>query len=96
MNAGTRNFLLGALGIGLFLALWETIGQLKLAGISWPPLSAVLEMLADENRWPLFRRAPWKRPRWATSGAPARASASPPWRTCCRRCAAARIAWPRC
>src|SRR5258708_26954496 len=57
MNAGTRNFLLGALGIGLFLALWETIGQLKLAGISWPPLSAVLEMLADENRWPLFRRA---------------------------------------
>src|SRR5260370_24468911 len=57
MNAGTRNFLLGALGIGLFLALWEPIGQLKLAGIGWPPLSAVLEMLADENRWPLFRRA---------------------------------------
>ena len=57
MNAGTRDFLLGALGIGLFLALWETIGQLKLAGISWPTLSAVLEMLADENRWPLFRRA---------------------------------------
>jgi ABC-type nitrate/sulfonate/bicarbonate transport system permease component len=49
--------LLGALGIGLFLALWEAIGQLKLAGISWPPLSSVLDMLTDESRRPLFQRA---------------------------------------
>ena len=49
--------LLGALGIGLFLALWEAIGQLRLAGISWPPLSAVLDMLTDESRLPLFQRA---------------------------------------
>lgn len=52
-----RQSLLGALGIALFLALWETIGQLRLAGISWPPLSAVLEMLTDDSRRPLFRRA---------------------------------------
>lgn len=57
MNAGARNVFLGALGIALFLALWETVGQLKLAGISWPPLSAVFEMLADEGRRPLFQRA---------------------------------------
>ena len=57
MTAGARNVFLGALGIALFLALWETIGQLKLAGISWPPLSAVLEMLTDEGRRPLFQRA---------------------------------------
>lgn len=57
MNAGARNVFLGALGIALFLALWETVGQLKLAGISWPPLSAVLDMLTDEGRRPLFQRA---------------------------------------
>ena len=52
-----RRGLLGVLGIALFLALWEVVGRLQLAGISWPPLSDVLEMLADENRRPLFRRA---------------------------------------
>jgi ABC-type nitrate/sulfonate/bicarbonate transport system permease component len=52
-----RQTFLGALGIALFLALWETIGQFQLAGISWPPLSAVLEMLFDESRLALFRRA---------------------------------------
>ena len=52
-----KRALLGALGIALFLALWEAIGRLGLAGISWPPLSAVLEMLTDESRRPLFRRA---------------------------------------
>ncbi|MFI4998764.1 MAG: ABC transporter permease [Reyranellales bacterium] len=48
---------LGTLGIALFLALWETIGQLKLAGISWPPLSDVFEMLFDASRRALFQRA---------------------------------------
>jgi ABC-type nitrate/sulfonate/bicarbonate transport system permease component len=52
-----RQTLLGALGIALFLALWETIGQFQLAGISWPPLSAVLEMLFDQSRLALFQRA---------------------------------------
>jgi ABC-type nitrate/sulfonate/bicarbonate transport system permease component len=49
--------LLGALGIALFLALWELIGRTKAAGISWPPLSSVLEMLADESRRAFFQRA---------------------------------------
>jgi len=52
-----RQTLLGAVGIGLFLILWEVIGRTGLLGISWPPLSDVLEMLADQSRWPLFRRA---------------------------------------
>lgn len=57
MSRGAANIALGAIGIGVFLALWEVIGQFKLAGISWPPLSAVLEMLTDESRLPLFSRA---------------------------------------
>src|SRR6266404_183084 len=52
-----KSAFLGALGIGLFLALWEVIGQTKLLGISWPPLSDVLELLADGSRRPLFERA---------------------------------------
>ncbi|HEY6980243.1 ABC transporter permease [Reyranella sp.] len=52
-----KRTLLGSLGIALFLALWQAIGQFKLAGISWPPLSAVLDMLSDASRLPLFRRA---------------------------------------
>lgn len=52
-----KRALLGALGIALFLGLWEAIGRLGLAGISWPPLSSVIEMLTDESRRPLFRRA---------------------------------------
>ncbi len=52
-----RQTLLGALGIALFLVLWEVIGRLQLASISWPPLSDVLVMLADPDRRPLFQRA---------------------------------------
>jgi ABC-type nitrate/sulfonate/bicarbonate transport system permease component len=52
-----RQTLLGALGIALFLALWEGVGRAQLLGISWPPLSDVLEMLTDTSRLALFRRA---------------------------------------
>jgi NitT/TauT family transport system permease protein len=52
-----RQTFLGALGIAIFLALWEVVGQTKLLGISWPPLSDVLEMLGDQSRRPLFLRA---------------------------------------
>lgn len=52
-----RTTLLGALGIVLFLVLWEVVGRLQLLGISWPPLSDVLEMLTDESRQALFGRA---------------------------------------
>ena len=48
---------LGALGIAIFLAAWEVVGRTGLLGISWPPLSDVLEMLADPGRRPLFERA---------------------------------------
>ena len=52
-----KQSLLGALGTAIFLALWEALGRSGVLGISWPPLSDVLAMLADENRWPLFGRA---------------------------------------
>ena len=57
MKGRVASGLLGALGIALFLMAWEVVGRTKLLGISWPPLSDVLEMLADENRFPLFSRA---------------------------------------
>jgi NitT/TauT family transport system permease protein len=49
--------LLGALGVLGFAALWEVIGRYRLAGLSWPPLSAVLMYLTDTARVPLFLRA---------------------------------------
>ena len=49
--------LLGAFGIAIFLALWEVVGRTQLLGISWPPLSDVLEMLADSSKSALFQRA---------------------------------------
>jgi NitT/TauT family transport system permease protein len=52
-----RATLLGALGIAIFLALWEIVGRTQLLGISWPPLSDVLEMLADPTKYALFERA---------------------------------------
>jgi NitT/TauT family transport system permease protein len=52
-----KQSLLGALGIAIFLGLWEALGRTQLLGISWPPLSDVLEMLADGSRLPLFQRA---------------------------------------
>lgn len=47
----------GTFGIGLFLVGWELIGRYRLAGLTWPPLSIVLEFLAAPVRWPLFGRA---------------------------------------
>jgi ABC-type nitrate/sulfonate/bicarbonate transport system permease component len=52
-----KQSLLGGLGIAIFLALWELVGRAGLLGISWPPLSDVLEMLFDANRLPMFQRA---------------------------------------
>lgn len=51
------DFALGILGITMFLIIWEIIGQFRLAGLSWPPLSTVLAFLSDNSRWPLFGRA---------------------------------------
>src|SRR5437868_2407629 len=52
-----RQTLLGALGIALFLAAWEVVGRTGILGISWPPLSDVLQELTDPSRGPLFQRA---------------------------------------
>ena len=57
MTEARRTFLLGALGILAFLVGWEVVGQGRWLGLSWPPLSAVLAMLADPNRQALFARA---------------------------------------
>jgi ABC-type nitrate/sulfonate/bicarbonate transport system permease component len=52
-----RHSLLGALGVAIFLLAWEIVGRTQLLGISWPPLSDVLGMLADSANLPLFERA---------------------------------------
>jgi NitT/TauT family transport system permease protein len=49
--------LLGALGIAIFLAGWEVIGQKRLLGMSWPPLSEVLATLTNPSRQLLFQRS---------------------------------------
>jgi len=48
---------LGALGIALFLLAWEVVGRRRMLGLSWPPLSAVLDMLLDPPRQAMFGRA---------------------------------------
>src|SRR5258706_11571720 len=48
---------LGTLGLVLFFVAWQLIGVYRLAGLTWPPLTAVVAVLADTNRWPLFGRA---------------------------------------
>lgn len=47
----------GALGIALFLILWEVIGRYRLVGTTWPPFSAVIDYLLDPARRSLFQRA---------------------------------------
>ena len=49
--------LLGAVGFCVFFGLWQIIGYYELAGLSWPSLSSVIDMLIDPNRRPLFVRA---------------------------------------
>jgi len=56
-RAKLTDLLFGALGIGLFLALWEIIGVNRLAGLTWPPLSQVLAYLVEPSRQGLFLRA---------------------------------------
>lgn len=48
---------LGALGILIFLVLWELIGRFQLLGLSWPALSTVVEFLSAPSRMSLFGRA---------------------------------------
>jgi len=52
-----RTVLLGVIGIGLFLVLWEVIGVTGIAGLTWPPLTKVLDYMLEPSRRGLFERA---------------------------------------
>ncbi|NIZ10581.1 ABC transporter permease [Pseudooceanicola sp. HF7] len=52
-----QDLALGVLGILLFLLGWELIGFYKLAGLTWPRFSTVMEYLFDPSRRGLFGRA---------------------------------------
>jgi ABC-type nitrate/sulfonate/bicarbonate transport system permease component len=52
-----RTLVLGALGIAIFIGLWELIGVNRLAGLTWPPFSTVMVFLFDPARQGLFGRA---------------------------------------
>jgi NitT/TauT family transport system permease protein len=57
LSARASQALYGMLGLAGFFALWQIIGQYQLAGISWPPLTSVLQFLFDPDRYTLFSRA---------------------------------------
>ena len=59
MRANSRLFAIayGTVGLAGFFALWQVIGHYQLAGLSWPPLTAVLQYLFDPDRHGLFLRA---------------------------------------
>jgi NitT/TauT family transport system permease protein len=52
-----RKTMLGFAGLALFLGAWQAIGHYRLAGLTWPPLTEVVALLADPARWPLLGRA---------------------------------------
>ena len=57
LNARSLQILYGTLGLAGFFAIWQIIGDYQLAGLSWPPLTAVLQFLFDPDRLALFSRA---------------------------------------
>lgn len=52
-----QSLALGALGVALFLLGWELIGAYRLAGLTWPRFSTVIEFLFEPSRRGLFLRA---------------------------------------
>lgn len=56
-SARLRTTVLGAIGIVLFLGLWELIGVERWGGLTWPPLSVVIAFLFDPAKAALFQRA---------------------------------------
>jgi NitT/TauT family transport system permease protein len=56
-DARVLQILYGTLGLAGFFAVWQIIGHYQLAGLSWPPLTAVLFYLFDPDRQALFIRA---------------------------------------
>lgn len=58
MTAGrVRTMALGAVGVGVFLALWELVGRSGSAGRTFPPISNVVEYAIDPSHRELFQRA---------------------------------------
>jgi NitT/TauT family transport system permease protein len=56
-SEGAQRFILGLVGVGLFLAIWQVIGAYRLAGMTWPKLTDVLAFIADPSKQALFVRA---------------------------------------
>ncbi|KFC61738.1 ABC nitrate/sulfonate/bicarbonate transporter, inner membrane subunit [Devosia sp. LC5] len=56
-SEAVHRLVLGAVGVGLFLAIWQVIGTYRLAGMTWPPLTDVLAFIADPSKQGLFVRA---------------------------------------
>ena len=52
-----RQWLLGAVGVGVFLAAWEYVGRAEAAGRTFPPISRVIDYAIDPSHRELFRRA---------------------------------------
>jgi ABC-type nitrate/sulfonate/bicarbonate transport system permease component len=59
MNAARRSadFMLGLVGIALFLVAWQIIGAYRLLGLTWPTLTSVLGVLFDPARAFVFIHA---------------------------------------
>ncbi len=57
LRKGFVSALPAVLGVFAFLALWQIIGTLRLAGLSWPPLTTVLAFMADPSHHRLLGRA---------------------------------------
>ena len=56
-NRWIKNALPGALGILLFLLIWELLGRTGVLGLTWPPLTSVIATLIDPSKTALFLRA---------------------------------------
>lgn len=56
-SEAAQRFILGLVGVGLFLAIWQVIGAYRLAGMTWPKLTDVLAFIADPSKQALFTRA---------------------------------------
>ncbi|WP_176084424.1 ABC transporter permease [Martelella sp. HB161492] len=55
--AATKRVLPGILGVAVFLGAWQLIGVYRLAGFTWPTLTAVLAYLFDPAHHTLIGRA---------------------------------------
>ena len=57
MSERVRDWLLGAVGVGVFLGGWELVGQSGAAGRTFPPISDVIDYAIDPSNRELLKRA---------------------------------------